>query len=178
MTEGLARVAVGQVVDVGVIYDEHQRDLYSFALAVTRDSGAAEDIVQEAFVRLIREHREGRSPDNPRAWLFTVSANLARTRARRRLVVDRWREIFGRASDADKAPPPDDAVLRRERRSELARALDSLSVEARTALLLAADGFSGEEIASILGRSPGATRNILWRSRLALRERLNGGGPR
>ncbi len=35
-------------------YDANERDLFSFALAVTRDGPAAEDLVQEAFLRLVR----------------------------------------------------------------------------------------------------------------------------
>ena len=45
--------------------------------------GVAEDLLQEAFLRLTREVRADRTPDNVRAWLYRVGANLAVSRGRR-----------------------------------------------------------------------------------------------
>ena len=50
--------------------------------------------------------------------------------------------------------------------------LGELGADARTALLMAANGFSGLEIADAIGRSPNATRTLMCRSRIQLRERL------
>jgi DNA-directed RNA polymerase specialized sigma24 family protein len=54
----------------------------------------------------------------------------------------------------------------------LHRALAALPTEARMALLLATDGHSGTEVATLMGRSEGATRTLLWRARRELRERM------
>ena len=64
-------------------YDENQRKLTSFAYALTRDADAADDLVQETFLRLVKEHAAGREPDNVTAWLYRVCANLATSRGRR-----------------------------------------------------------------------------------------------
>lgn len=66
-------------------------------------------------------------------------------------------------------------VLRSERHAALTRALGTLPKAHRAALLLAADGFNGREIATILAKSEGATRNILWRARLSLKDQLEPG---
>ena len=50
--------------------------------------------------------------------------------------------------------------------------LGELGADARTALLMAANGFNGLEIADAIGRSPNATRTLMCRSRLQLRARL------
>src|ERR1700681_4488885 len=50
---------------------------FDYLLRKTRDSGQAEDITQETFLRLFRHLREDRTLDNPKAWLFTVANNLA-----------------------------------------------------------------------------------------------------
>jgi RNA polymerase sigma factor, sigma-70 family len=155
--------------DVVAAYESNERDLFSFALAVTRDAAAAEDLVQEAYLRLIREARGGRFPDNPRAWLFRVVVNLARSRARRRFVADRWRSFFVRR---DVAASPEDDLARRERGTALYDALGTLPPEARMAFLLVTDGHSGREVAALIGRSEGATRTLLWRARRDLRERI------
>ena len=155
--------------DVVAAYDANERDLFSFTLAVTRDTAAAEDLVQEAFLRLVREARLGRWPENVRAWLYRVVVNLARSRARRRVVADRWRSLF---VNREVARSPEDDFVRRERGAALERALGTLPNETRMAFLLACDGYSGQEVAGLIGRSEGATRTLLWRARRELRRLL------
>jgi RNA polymerase sigma factor (sigma-70 family) len=154
---------------VEAAYDANERDLYTFALGVTRDAGAAEELVQEAFLRLIREAHAARFPANPRAWLYRVVVNLGRSRARRRIVADRWRSIF---ANRDVGRSPEDEVVGRESGEALHRALGALPAEARAAFLLASDGHSGQEVAALIGRSEGATRTLLWRARRQLREQM------
>ena len=64
---------------------------------------------------------------------------------------------------------PEAGVLSRERASTLDAALATLSADARSALLLSAQGFSGEEIATAIGRSHAATRTLLSRARVRVR---------
>jgi DNA-directed RNA polymerase specialized sigma24 family protein len=75
-------------------------------------------------------------------------------------------------ADRGTAPPPEDEILRDESRREVKNALAGLSADARTALMLAAHGFSGHDIAEALGRSELATRALICRARLRLREQL------
>lgn len=151
------------------LYDEHHRDLANFVRALERDAQAAEDIVGETFVRLIDELRRGRTPDQPRAWLHRVAANLVIDGGRRRSVAT---QFLGRLVDHRTEPPLDEGLLIGETRREIQQALTELPVDARTALMLAAHGFSGREIAATLGRSELATRSLICRARLRLRERL------
>lgn len=166
---------IGRTEDVGAFvlatYDAHHRELANFVRGIERDRDTADDIVSESFVRLIEEIRRGRTPDQPRAWLYRVAANLAIDRGRRRTVVTR---ALGRLVDHRTEPPPDDKVLRDETRHEVWTAIAHLPTDARTALLLAAHGFSGRDIASTLGRSELATRSLMCRARLRLREQLGG----
>jgi RNA polymerase sigma-70 factor (ECF subfamily) len=151
------------------LYDDLSSDLHGYALAIARDPGAAEDLVQESFLRLLDEHRRGRAPNDPRAWIFRVCTNLVRSRFRRRVVADRSR---GALANHDLAESAESTVIRTEQRREVREALDSLPVEVRMALMLSAEGFTGREIARPLGRTEGATRNLLWRGRLELRRTL------
>jgi RNA polymerase sigma-70 factor (ECF subfamily) len=164
-----------RTADIVAAYDANEQDLHTFVLAVTRDAAAAEDLVQEAFLRLIRESRAGRYPDNVRAWLYRVVVNLARSRARRRLVADRWRNLF---VVRDVALSPEDDVVGREEDAVLRTAIAGLPTEARVAFLLASDGRSGQEVAALIGRSEGATRTLLWRARRELRQRMEAEAPR
>lgn len=150
-------------------YDLHQRELFTFALRSSRDREIAEDLVHEAFLRLIVEFEAGREPDNVRAWLYRVIANLNISRTRRAAVAQKQ---AGELVSPDTAPGPEPLLLDQERRSDLDEALAELVPDARTALLMAANGFSGIEIAEAIGRTGIATRAMMCRARLQLRQRL------
>lgn len=154
---------------VAATYDAHQRELFAFALRSARDPEIAADLVQEAFTRLIVEVDAGRSPDNIRAWLYRVIANLVVSGGRRATVA---RRQLGALVETDVDEGPEPAYLEHERQSDLDIALAELDVDARTALVMAASGFKGMEIAEAIGRSGNATRTMMCRSRLQLRHRL------
>lgn len=159
---------------VAATYDAHQRELFSFALRTSRDREVAEDLVHESFVRLIVEVEAGREPTNVRAWLYRVVANLAVSRARRAAVAQKQ---LGELLDRGTEGGPEPLFLEQERRSDLDAVLAELGADARTALLMAANGFSGLEIAEAIGRSGNATRSMMCRARLQLRERLSATEP-
>ncbi len=162
--------AAGQTGDlVAALYDAHQRELFSFALRSSRDREAAEDLVHEAFVRLIVEIDAGREPTNIRAWLYRVIANLVVSRARRAAVAQKQLGALV-ARGVEAGPEPE--FLEHERKQDIDAVLAEIGPDARTALLMAANGFNGLEIAEAIGRSAIATRALMCRTRLQLRERL------
>ena len=151
-------------------FGAYRAELIRHALQLTREPEEAAEIVQEAFLILIREERLGRGPLQVRAWLYRVVANLAASRARHRLVVRRHAE--GQVPRPESADPADTALARRDDAERLVRAMAGLSAEARIALVLFAEGYSGREIAARIGRSSGATRTLLCRTRSRVRARL------
>lgn len=155
-------------ISVADAYDEHAPALRAYLRGATRDVAAAEDLVHETFVRLLVELLGGRAPIRVRAWLFRVAANLAASRGRHLGVASR------RATDLvrrDVVPSPEDEVLDREAAIALRGSLAELPADVRIALLLAAEGFSGAEIAARIGRSEVATRSLICRYRGRLRAR-------
>lgn len=147
-------------------YVQHGAALRAYLVRSVRDPAAADDLVQEAFIRLLTESAAGRSPLHVRAWLFKVATNLAVSRARRQVVATR------RASELlphGVAPSPEEMLLDREAVRAVGDQLQGLPPHVRTALLLAAHGFSGAEIAQRIGRSELATRSLLSRHRRRLR---------
>jgi RNA polymerase sigma-70 factor (ECF subfamily) len=154
---------------VTATYDAHQRELYSFALRSSRDPETAEDLVQEAFIRLIVEIDADRTPTNIRAWLYRVIANLVVSGGRRATVA---RRQLGALVENDVDDGPEPAYLEHERQSALETALAGLGIAERTALVMAASGFKGLEIAEAIGRSGSATRTMMCRTRLQLRNVL------
>jgi RNA polymerase sigma factor (sigma-70 family) len=151
---------------LAAVYAERRGELLAFLVGMTRDPEVAEDLLQDTFVRLIREARAGRMPENVRAWLYRVAANAAIDRGRRGAALGR---LLPRLFSRDDPPAPESEALRSERDAELHAALARLVPDRRAAVLLAARGFSGAEVASLLGRSELATRALLCRARLELR---------
>jgi len=153
-------------------FEAHRDELFSFLARTTRDDGEAEDLVQESFLRLSREARAGRYPEQVRAWLYRVASNLAMSRFRRRSVVNRFLGRFGASEVFGEVGSPEAAAIHRERQVSMERALAALPSEARLALILAGEGFSGREIAKAIGRSEAATRTLVCRARIRLRADL------
>jgi RNA polymerase sigma factor (sigma-70 family) len=142
-------------------------------LALVREPAVAEDLASEAFLRLASELEAGRVPDNVRAWLSRVGANLAVSRARRTSVATRAMPgLFER----DVAASPEDQVIEHERDVLLRAALATLPGRDRRIVILAAQGYRPQEIAGIIGCSGEATRTRLCRARGLLRTRLESAG--
>nr|NIQ52085.1 sigma-70 family RNA polymerase sigma factor [Gemmatimonadota bacterium]NIU75341.1 sigma-70 family RNA polymerase sigma factor [Gammaproteobacteria bacterium]NIX23680.1 sigma-70 family RNA polymerase sigma factor [Actinomycetota bacterium] len=117
-------------MDLSGIYREHYRSLVRFLYRRIGDQARAEDLAQEAFVRAL-EHQ----PSKPRAWLFTVAANLARDEGRRASVRRRHLTLIkAEASARPPEPPPDVAMERRETIHRVQRALAELTERDREAL--------------------------------------------
>ena len=163
---------LGHFGAVSSAFEAYHAEIYTFLRRSTRDEGAAEDLLQEAFLRLTSEVDAGRTPEHVRGWLYRVASNLAISRGRRRTTAFAWMGRYGRQSVGEDVGSPEAGLLARERTFALDTILATLSTEARTALLLSADGFSGEEIAAAIGRSHGATRTLLSRTRVRVRLEL------
>ena len=151
-------------------YEAYAPGLRRYVAARLRDPAAAEDIVQEAFLRLALESRVRSYPCQPRAWLYRVALNLIVSGARRAATARRKAAEDG--SEADVFDSPESQFLTSERRHSLGIAMDAAGPAGRAGLILAAQGFSGREIAEVLGRSEGATRTLLCRARRDVRRKL------
>jgi DNA-directed RNA polymerase specialized sigma24 family protein len=160
----------GLVLDA---YLKHAAPLARYLEAMVRERCVAEDLAQEAFLRLAGEVAMGRVPDNVPAWLFRVGANLVVSRGRHIAVVTR---VSGQLPVVGAIPSPEGTILAMERAREVKAVLATLSSDHRTALLMNANGYGGPEIAARLGRTPLATRALLCRARSRMRSRLLAAG--
>ena len=151
------------------MFERHHAELYRAAMRACRDPKTAEDLVQEALLRLMVEIDRNGPPDNVRAWLHRVIANLAVSLGRRATVS---RKFAGALVRRDEPVTPEAIILEEELQADLASALSALPEQARTALVLAASGYSGAEIAAVIGRSDCATRTLMSRARARMRGRV------
>jgi RNA polymerase sigma-70 factor (ECF subfamily) len=133
---------------------------------VTRNRHEAEEVMQDAFLRLWeRWPRVSRLPD-PTGYLYRTAMNVFRSRLRRAAVALRKRV---------RAMPPDDLLEMVEGRDAAVRAMASLTPRQRAAVVLVdVLGFTSEESASALGVKAVTVRVLAARGREALRESMGG----
>ena len=139
---------------------ERPRLLGSMIL-VTRSALDAEEIVQEAFVRLWERWDRVGAMDDPTGYLYRTAFNVQRS-AYRRAVRAARRTISGVAS-----PDPYVAVAERD---AIVRALGTMTARQRAAVILTElDGLSTGEAAELLGIRPGTVHVLVSKGRKALR---------
>jgi RNA polymerase sigma-70 factor, ECF subfamily len=158
--------SVSVTIDWGALYEELYPGLVRYLHSKVWDADRARELAQEVFVRAIGTH-----PDEPRAWLFTIAANLARDETR--LVVRRKKHLALLRTEATFDPPRVDPIVTMEAEARAAgvrRALDSLGERDREVLLLRDAGLGYPEIAQRTGLALGAVGTTLCRARKRLVE--------
>ncbi len=158
--------------DLATLYTEHAPRLLRLAGVLVRDPGAAEDVVQEAFVRLAVAGRRLREPDRAGAYLRTTVVNLCRNRWRHRSVVERHppEQPLSNSSAEDDA-------LRSSAQRQVVDALRSLPTRQRECLVLRYwMGLSESEIAGTLGIAGGSVKTHMKRGLAAIERRLRAAG--
>lgn len=151
--------------DWAAVYRATWSDLVRFLYRKVWEADRARDLAQEVFVRAL-EH----DPDDPRAFVFTVAANLARDEAR--TAVRRRRHLTLVTTEAAPAhvPTPAEELDRKERHALVQRALGQLSERDREVLLLWDAGLDYDAIAAQTGLARGAVGTTLSRARRRLVE--------
>jgi len=139
-------------------FDEHWSDVFRFALAWTNDWAAAEDLAQEAYLRLW-DQRGRLDWDRPvLPWLLVTT---------RRLATDRFRSLRRRLAPSPRPESFDAAV--QARWLDVCAAMATLSPLERTALVMTAlEGATYEEAGLVLGTTAGALRAAVSRARTKL----------
>ena len=170
--ELLAQIRRGDLQAFEALYDKYKGQVYRTALAIAGDSSAAEDILQDCFLRLHAniDRIDGSVPISP--WLHRVTVNLAYN-----LVARRKRIVGSLDSGADylagAAVPLARVAERSEVRDRVQTAIDSLSFQQRAVVVLFyLAEFSLEEIAYILNCPVGTVKSRLHYARNKLRSQL------
>jgi RNA polymerase sigma factor (sigma-70 family) len=149
---------------VAASFGARSAEVFAFLSRSTRDPLLAEDLLRDVFRRLAKEARDGRPPLDVRAWLYRTASTEVIEHPRRQ---SRALRALSGGSRAQR----DEAAVTSERATEMDRVLGGLSPEARLALLLSAEGFTGPEIATALGRPVESTRTLLGLARARVRVR-------
>ena len=165
--ETLARARGGDPRAFRVLYEHHADAVYGFLYRMLRDGPAAEDAVQDAFMRVLGALRgfDPRGPARLSTWIFTIARRVALTALERR-------PLAAAAPEGTTAGQPD-------LRLELEAAVAALPEVLRSTFVLReACDMSYEELAAVEGIDLGTVKSRLHRARAALQAMLHEERPR
>lgn len=152
------------------LFERHRHYVFRLAWGILGEDAAADDVVQEVFLKV----RVGRLKAKPKAkfttWLFQVAVNTAREQARKR------RRVWGDAVAQDLLSDTEDSGAdpqRLDRLKDLAQSLARLPLRQREVVILRfLEGFDTAETAEILGCREGTVKAHLHRATLKLKDEL------
>ncbi len=178
----LPPVEQGLAQDVDLHFErmvrEYQDRLHAFARGMTQRAEDAEEIVQDA---LVRAYRALKTYDAERirsialkAWLYQITLNVARNRARRKKALTEPLNDEASERHADPADGPLAQLEASRRRKDLATLVAGLPSRYRAPLVLRyVEGLKLEEVAQILRQPLGTTKSNVHRAINALREAIS-----
>jgi RNA polymerase sigma-70 factor (ECF subfamily) len=169
----MAGVQSGDREAFAILVDRYRDDLVGYLVRLTGERERAEDLAQEAFVRLYQRSGSYVEEGHLAAYLYRIATNLLRTEERRRR---RWWTLEPRLEATLEPAARSDGpqrVFRAELQQTLARALAELPLHFRVPVVLfEVEDWTLEEIADWLGCRVGTVKSRLHRGRRRLRESL------
>lgn len=171
--ELVARIREGDLDAFETLYRRYKDELYRTAFAITRDRGAAEELLQDCFLRAYDHMDRVDGYASLRPWLHRIVVNLSYNwAAKRRLRLISIEDVFDRLLMVPRTSP-ERAFEREELLQVVDEALRSLSMCQRVVVVLFyLQGFSLAEIAYVLDCPVGTVKSRLHNARRVLRQEL------
>jgi RNA polymerase sigma-70 factor (ECF subfamily) len=165
----MAKVARGDEVAFRQLSRRHVPAMVGLARRVLGNAADAEDVVQEAMLRVWTHAPRWQPLAAFRTWLTRVVVNLCLDRKRRKP----WVDLEAAGEIADPAPSVPEVAERHEREQALAAAIGELPDRQRTAVLLTySEGMTNAQVAEVLDTSVSAVETLLIRGKKTLRAKL------
>lgn len=155
---------------------EHLDALFGYAMTLTRDKTDAEDLVQETYLRAVKAANQPQPETNLKAWLFVIMRNawfnIMRHKHHGLRIFESDDEQAAAASD--KTYDPHLVYLRKLEQEQVRDAIEKLPDAYREVVVLRdIEGFSYQEIATVLNCPAGTVMSRLGRARGKLRDALS-----
>lgn len=159
----------------------HEKIVYHIVLRMMGESEAVEDLSQDVFLKVYRHLPQFDEKSAFSTWIYRIVVNTCIDEMRKRKGKQTYSlEAEIEATDgsyqrqfADHGDTPEQSMLRQELREEVLSAMDTLSPEHKTVVVLRdIQGFSYEEISEMTGTTLGTVKSRLSRARLHLKEQI------
>ena len=157
------------------LYQRFAGRIYGLGLVMLGNDAAAQDLVQDTFVKLWRSaERYDRSRGKLETWVLLMARSLAIDAIRRRVLEARTLEQIDRPREADEAPGPDEQAVTHDLTERAQRAMAALPPEQRAALELAyLGGKTSAEISDLEGIPVGTAKTRIRAALLRLRDQMS-----
>lgn len=168
----MQRVRTGDEDAFAAIVERYKNPLVNYLTHLVRSRERAEEVAQDAFVRLYRNAEKYREQERLGPYLYRIATNLVVSEARRE---KRWSLLLPRlnASTTQAAPGPDAGLLTDEIQRKVNSALERLPLKYRAPIVLCdIEEWSYEEIARALECRVGTVKSRIFRGRELLRRQL------
>ncbi len=170
------------------LYNEYKAAVFGFAFYLTKNRGEAEDLFQEAWLRVVRKMPEKINKESLKSWMFTIVSNLHKDTLRKKRLKNLW---FKRMEHS----PQDDVSLQgltggslteinreievSDLSGEMTRAISLLPDRQRRVFILKEiAGFKQGEIGEILGLKLGTVKSLMHRAVRRLQNELSAYRPK
>lgn len=181
----MLRFREGEETAFDELVEKFKGPVFNYVCRQVGNETDAEDIAQNVFVQVYKSAKSYRPSAKFTTWLFTIARNLCLNefRRRHRHPLQSLDEMSDPGDDSNaapaqcadpNAPSPAAETVARERQRRIRAAIEELPENQRTAILLYCyEVMPYEEIARVLGASVSATKSLIHRARLTLKEQLS-----
>jgi RNA polymerase sigma-70 factor (ECF subfamily) len=167
-------VQKGDLEAFEALYERYNKRLFHFILRFMKERSAAEDILQETFLRLLKGKKRFRKDSRFSTFLFTISRNLCidtlKSWERKHVFISQEEHI---EKATDKSKGPDKILEETEMGKVIQNDIQALPPDQREVLVLSKySGLSYDEIARIVESTPAAVKQKAYRAMLSLKQKL------
>lgn len=155
--------------DFELIVKQHLKSVYNFTYRLVKSEAEASDLTQEVFIKVWKNLSRFDSSKNFKTWLFTIARNT---------VIDHWRRkkelpLPEDLEIEDVSPLPDELFFQSENKQKLDQALDTLSLDYKTVVVLhSLEELTFEEVSQIVGKPLNTVKSQYRRALHQMREWL------
>lgn len=155
----------------GELYDRHFEQIYRFVFSRTRHQSAAEDVTSEVFMKALRGLPRYQDTGRPfSAWLYQIAVNA---------IADKYRstrptqDLEDARDLAAQGPGVDEITTARDELRRIWTVVETLPLAQRTAMVLKfQEDMKIEDIAAVMGKTPGAVKLLVHRGVTTVRSRI------
>ncbi|HLN20890.1 MAG TPA: RNA polymerase sigma factor [Bacteroidales bacterium] len=178
-SEAINSVLKGNRNDFRILVERYQQTVFRIVIGFVHNKEESQDLTQEVFINAFKSLEKFRGDSSFSTWLhrITVNACLNYTRKNKATIFTRITSFLSSENENNFVIPtaedPEETLIKAEHAAWLQKALDSLPLSQRTAIILSKyDDMPQKEIAQIMNTSESAVEALIQRAKRNLREKL------